>query len=101
MKKSVKKRRVFTVEFKEQAVSLVLDRGLTRAQVARDLGVSQAQVGNWVKEFQDKGSEAFPGNGVLTPSERRIRELEEQLKTVSMERDLLKKATAYFAAQKK
>ncbi len=101
MKKSGKKRRIFTVEFKEQAVSLVLDRGLTRAQVARDLGVSQTQVSNWVKDFQKNGLDAFPGNGNLTSTEQRIRELEEQLKTVSMERDLLKKATAYFAAQKK
>jgi len=101
MKKSGKKRRNFTGEFKEQAVSLVIDRGLTRAQVARDLGVSPMQVGSWVKEFQSHGSDAFPGKGNLTPTERRIKDLEEQLKTVKMERDLLKKATAYFAALKK
>ena len=101
MKKSNKKRRVFTAEFKEQAVSLVLDRGLTRTKVAQDLGVSQGQVGTWVKEFKQKGSEAFPGNGNLSATDRRIKDLEDQLKTACMERDLLKKATAYFANQKK
>ena len=101
MTKTRKKRRSFTAEFKEQAVNLVLDRGLTRSQVAEDLGVSQAQVGKWVKEFESKGAEAFPGNGNLSPTDRRIKELEEQLKTACMERDLLKKATAYFANLKK
>lgn len=90
-------RRQFTADFKESAAKLVLEQGMTRAKVAEDLGVKADLVCRWVREFNMKGSEAFPGNGRLSPQEQRISELEAENRQLRMERDILKKATAFFA----
>ena len=70
---------------------------MTRTKVANDLGVSINQVSKWIKEFQTNGSEAFPGNGQLSTHDKRIRDLEQENRQLRMERDILKKATAFFA----
>jgi len=97
MKKDRKPRRTYTAEFKSEAAKLVLSEGMTRTKVAADLGVTSQQVGKWVLEYQAAGSDAFPGNGKLLPQDQRIRDLENQVKQLRMERDILKKATAFFA----
>jgi transposase len=91
-------RRKFTSEFKVGAVKLVLEQGMTRSKVAKDLGLSVTQICQWVNEFKDKGTEAFPGNGKLSPDEKRIGELENEVRQLKMEREILKKATAFFAS---
>ena len=90
------KRRKFTSEFKISAVKLVLDEGMTRDRVASDLGVGATLIGKWVKEYQADSAGAFPGNGRLSPQDQKIRDLEKQVRTLKMERDILKKATAFF-----
>ena len=92
-----KQRRKFSSEFKENAAKLVLEQGMTRAKVAQDLGVNINQISKWVQEYQSKGKDAFPGNGNLSPQDRRIRDLEAENRQLRMERDILKKATAFFA----
>lgn len=92
-----RQRRVFSQDFKVQAAKLVLDEGMTRSKVASDLGVSAAQIGKWVLEYQASGVEAFPGNGKLSGKDKKIKELEEENRRLRMERDILKKATAFFA----
>lgn len=92
-----KPRRKFTSEFKQGAVKLVLEQGMTRTKVAEDLGININQVSKWIKEFQARGSEAFPGNGQLSLQDRRIKDLEAENRQLRMERDILKKATAFFA----
>jgi transposase len=92
-----KPRRKFSSEFKEKTAKLVLEQGMTRTKVAQDLGVSINQVSKWVGEFQSKGSEAFPGNGRLSAQDQRIKDLESEVRQLRMERDILKKATAFFA----
>lgn len=94
-----RQRRNFSADFKVQAAKLVLEQGMTRAKVAADLGVSQGQIGKWVKEYQAAGAEAFPGNGRLSPNDQKIKDLEDENKRLRMERDILKKATAFFANQ--
>jgi transposase len=93
----MKKRRTFTREFKESAAKLVLEEGMSRTKVARDLGISINQVSKWVKEFEANGSQAFPGNGRLLGQEAKIKHLEQEVRQLRMERDILKKATAFFA----
>jgi len=92
-----KVRRKFSSDFKENAAKLVLDQGMTRTKVAKDLGVNINQVSKWVDEYQSKGSDAFPGNGRLSPQDKRIKDLEVENRQLRMERDILKKATAFFA----
>ncbi len=92
-----KKRGYFTAEFKRSAAKLVIDEGMTRSKVASDLGVSEALVGRWVKEYSKSQEEAFPGKGNLPARERKIKELEAEVRQLKMERDILKKATAFFA----
>ncbi len=86
----------FTSEFKATAARLVLEENMTRTQVAKDLGVNINLIGKWVKNFKSKGAEAFPGNGNLTPQDKKVRELEKENRQLRMERDILKKATAFF-----
>ena len=96
-----KKRRQYSREFKVQAVKMVTEQGLSIAEVARDLGVHPSVIQHWKKKLADEGDQAFPGNGRLTAEQERIRALEQEVRKLRMERDILKKATAFFAGQSK
>ena len=87
----------YTKEFKLEAVKLVVDSGLSPSQAAANLGVGQSILGRWVKQFRSNGQESFPGNGKLLPQDEKVKLLEKELKRVTQERDILKKAIAYFA----
>jgi transposase len=93
------KRKVYTPEFKLQAVKMVTDQKLSVAEVARRLGVSENRLHDWKKAVLKKGADAFPGSGHLTPLEEENRTLRAEVKRLEVERDILKKATAFFAAQ--
>ena len=88
--------RKFDFDFKRQAVSLVLEEGLSKSEVARRLGISPALIGVWVKKFQKDGSQAFPGKGHQTSEQEEIRKLKQELKRVTMEREILKKTIGFF-----
>lgn len=92
-----KTRRQYNAEFKRDAAKLVVVQGMKRSKVAQDLGVSPYLIGTWVKEYLSSGENAFPGHGRLSPQDQRVRDLEEEVKQLRMERDILKKATAFFA----
>ena len=69
-------RKHYTKEFKLDAVSLVLDQGLTIAEAARSLGIRANMLGRWVRESQaDSNGQAFRGNGKLTPDQEEVRRL--------------------------
>ena len=68
---------------------------MSRARVAKDLGIDANLIGRWVQEAAS-GNSAFRGSGRLTPQDDKVRSLEQQVKRLSMERDILKKAMAYF-----
>ena len=92
-----KKRRTFTPEFKAETVRLVRG-GTTIAQVARDLDVSETAVRNWVERaaVDDGGG----GAGPLTTSERdELARLRRENRVLLQEREILKKATAFFAKE--
>jgi transposase len=93
------KRNTYTAEFKLAAVKMITDQKLSVAEVARRLGVTENRLHDWKKILATKGVDAFPGSGHLTPQEEEIRKLRAEVKRLEAERDILKKATAFFAAQ--
>jgi transposase len=90
-------RKTFTREFKLQAVQMLSNQKLSVAEVARKLGVSANNVRNWKKAAQADGADAFPGHGNATPADDELRRLRAEVTRLKAERDLLKKAAAYFA----
>ena len=92
-----KKRRKYTREFKIEAVGLVTKEGYSLAEAAESLGVSANSLRTWKKAFEQEGNNAFPGNGKLSPADEEVRRLLEENRRLRMERDILKKATAFFA----
>ena len=94
-------RKVYAPEFKLQAVQMIADQKLSVAEVARRLGVTENLLHSWKKAVLKQGAEAFPGSGHLTPVEEELRRLRADVKRLEMERDILKKATAFFATQMK
>src|SRR5450755_2586129 len=93
------KRRTFTNEFKVEAVKLVTEQGRSIAEAARSLGISETLLRSWKISFQVQGDQAFPGKGRLPAIEEELRRLRADNKRLAMERDILKKATAFFARE--
>ena len=83
------------------SVSLVTDQGYNRSEAARSLGINATMLGRWIKEHESDDGQAFRGNGKLTPEQDEIRKLKAQVKRLEMEKDILKKATVFFAAETK
>ena len=97
--KPVSGRRVYTSQFKREAVELVDREGVSVAEAARRLGVDQTLLRSWKMKFQEQGDQAFPGAGQRTAIEEEVRQLREENARLKMERDILKKATAFFARE--
>jgi transposase len=94
-------RRKFSREYKLEAVKLVQDRGVTVAQAARDLDIHENVLRKWVKEFKSDSQQAFPGHGQMKPEQLEIERLRREVIKLKAERDILKKAAAYFAKELK
>lgn len=94
-------RKKYSKEFKLDAISLVLEQNYTRVEAAKSLGINAQVLGRWIKEHSTDEGQAFRGNGKLTPEQEENRRLKAQVKRLEMERDILKKATAFFAAETK
>ena len=87
----------YSPEFKEEATRLVIDTSRPIADVARELGITETSLGNWVRAWREKHAEEEPP---LQVSERaRLRELERRNRELEMELAFLKKAAAYFARE--
>ena len=97
--KTMERRRKFTREFKLEAIRLIKERGVSYAQASQDLGVHVSQLRNWVKAFADDPQHAFPGHGQMKPEQEEIARLKREVTKLKAERDILKKAAAYFAKE--
>ena len=92
-----KKYRNFSPEFREEAARMVIETSRAIADVARELGISETSLGNWVRAYREKHAADEPP---LQLSERaRLRELERKNRELEMENVFLKKAAAYFARE--
>ena len=94
-------RKKYPKEFKLDAISLVLEQGYTRIEAAKSLEINTQMLGRWIKESQQADGQAFRGNGKQTPEQEEIKRLKAQVKLLEMEKDILKKATVFFAKETK
>jgi transposase len=90
-------RRKHSREFKLEAVRLIKERGVSVAQASRDLDVHQTVLRKWVADFGSDPASAFPGRGQMKPEQLEIARLRKEVAKLKAERDILKKAAAYFA----
>ncbi|SNV45427.1 transposase, IS911 [Legionella spiritensis] len=94
-------RRKYTKKFKLDAISLVTEQGYTCSEAARSLGIHSTILSRWIRELADKDNLAFRGNGKLTAEQSEIRQLREEVRRLTMEKEILKKATVFFAKEAK
>lgn len=93
------KRRTFSKEFKVEAVRLVQDRGVAVVQASRDLDVAESVLRRWIREANAAPATAFPGNGLQRAELAEIAALKKEVAKLKAERDILKKAAAFFARE--
>lgn len=92
-----RKRSTYTAEFKLSAVKMITDQKLSVAEAARRLDVGENLLREWRKAFLARGDAAFPGHGHPAPADDELQRLRAENARLRAERDLLKKAAAYFA----
>ena len=98
---SKRKRASYSREFKLEAVGLITKKGYSIAEASRNLGIEYSVLRRWKNQLADDKSHAFPGKGRLKAPDEELRRLRRDLERVKEERDILKKALAYFAEDQK
>jgi transposase len=94
-----RQRRTYTREFKIEAVKLITQKNYSVAEAARSLDIGETLLRSWKQALEKEGDQAFPGHGNLPAIEAELRQLRAENKRLQMERDILKKATAFFAKE--
>ena len=89
----------YSAEFKREAVKLAEQEGVSRSKVARELGLNVTMLARWVREAQSGKWEMAPGKPLRTEQQQELERLRRELKRVTTERDILKKAVGYFAKE--
>lgn len=92
-------RRRFAAEFKREAVRLARQEGISRAKVAQELGLNVTMLTRWVREAREGKWDMAPGKALRTEQQQELERLRRELKRVTTERDILKKAVGYFAKE--
>ena len=92
-------RKKYSKEFKLDAISLVKDQGYSRIEVARSLSINADMLTRWIKASETDDGQSFRGNGKLTAEQLELRRLREENKRLKMEKEILKKAAAFFAQE--
>ena len=92
-------RQTFPREFKLEAVRMMLEDGRTGVEVAENLGVRVKQLYKWKQQYATQAQSVFPGNGKRTAHDEELWQLKKKLSRAEQERDILKKALAYFAIE--
>lgn len=97
----MKERKQYTKEFKQGAVRLVTEQGRSISDAATSLGIPSWSLSRWVSAAKKDGQDAFRGNGNRSAQEQEIFDLRQKVKQLEEEKDILKKAAAYFASHLK
>ena len=92
-----KKRKMYDRQFKIDAVNLVVNGERSVSEVARNLGIEANMLHRWKQKLTTEGSGSFPGKGRLSPHEEELRRLRRELEQVKEDREILKKALAFFS----
>lgn len=92
-------RKFFTPEFKLAAVKLVTEQGLSVSNACKTTGVGDTALRRWIKQYKDEQQGISPNGKALTIEQQRIQVLEKQVQTLQQEKDLLKKAAAFFVKE--
>ena len=95
----MQRRRKFSKEFKEEAVHLASEPGISTRQIAGEIGVNVSTLRRWCKESLNLGKTAFRGQGHARDEE--VATLKRELARIKKERDFLKDAAAFFASELK
>jgi transposase len=93
------RRKRFSKQFKIDAVKLVTEQGYNVSEAARNLGIHHSSLRRWKKQFASNGNQAFPGKGYMSPEKEELYRLRKEVKLLRMEREILKKAAAFFAKE--
>ena len=94
-----RKRPKYTKEFREDAVKLVTEQGYSSNEAGRRLGISQSNISRWVREYRRDQEDMADGGVTRKELEDKIRRLEKENRRLEMEREILKKAAAFFAKE--
>jgi len=93
------KRKYYSKQFKIDAVNLVTEQGYKTSEAARNLGIHHSSLRRWKNQLITDGSKAFPGKGHISPEKEELHLLRKEVRQLRMEREILKKATAFFASE--
>jgi transposase len=99
-KQTTRIRRSFTPQFRKDAVALV-QQGKSVTAVARELGIARSLLVRWKDQLEGRADEPGAGKPSATQESEEMRVLQKKLRDVTEERDILKKALAYFADDQK
>ena len=95
------KRKHYSKQFKIDAVKLATEQGYKVSEAARNLGIHHSSLRNWKKQLETDGNQSFPGKGHMTSDKEELYRLRKENKRLRMEREILKKAAAFFANEPK
>lgn len=94
MKENKSKRRTYTLEFKKSAVALITEQGYKPAEAARSLGIGNNMIHKWRKDLESNGLAKLSND-----EHEELKRLRKEVKKLKMEKEILKKASAYFAKE--
>jgi transposase len=97
--KETMKRRKYSQEFKAEAIKMILELGLVQEDVAKRLAIPSGTLGNWITRYQRSDHTKAAGDQTMAGLQAENARLRKELAEVRMEREILKKATAYFAKE--
>ena len=89
-------RQKYTKEFKSDAVKLVIEQGYSTNEVGRRLGINQTNVSRWVREYRQENEPSVNGDATRSELENEVKRLHKENQRLRMEREILKKAAAFF-----
>ena len=93
------KRRRYTAEFKKEAVELMTREDYTVTQAAQSLGIGRSMLDRWHREYRARETDAFPGTGHQAAEVEELKRLREENRRLRLEKEILKKAAAFFARE--